>query len=64
VGRSPGYDGGESLKRHPVPLEESAIRAIANNSMTLDVYAWLQQPADVKEGKVVPGMANPDAIER
>jgi hypothetical protein len=31
----------ESLKRHPVPLEESAIRAIANNSMALDVYAWL-----------------------
>jgi hypothetical protein len=31
----------ESLKRHPVPIEESAIRAIANNSMALDVYAWL-----------------------
>jgi hypothetical protein len=31
----------ESLKRHPVPLEEAAIRAIANNSMALDVYAWL-----------------------
>ena len=31
----------ESLKRHPVPFEESAIRAIANNSMALDVYAWL-----------------------
>jgi Plasmid encoded RepA protein len=31
----------EALKRHPVPIEESAIRAIANNSMALDVYAWL-----------------------
>jgi hypothetical protein len=31
----------ESLKRHPVPLEEAAIRAIANNSMALDIYAWL-----------------------
>jgi Plasmid encoded RepA protein len=31
----------QQLKRHPVPLEESAIRAIANNSMALDVYAWL-----------------------
>lgn len=30
-----------SLQKHPVPLEESAIRAIANNSMALDVYAWL-----------------------
>ena len=31
----------EALKRHPIPIEESAIRAIANNSMALDVYAWL-----------------------
>lgn len=31
----------ETLKRHPVPVEESAVRAIANNSMALDVYAWL-----------------------
>lgn len=31
----------EALKRHPVPIEESAVRAIANNSMALDVYAWL-----------------------
>jgi hypothetical protein len=29
------------LKRHPVPLEESAIRQISNNSMALDAYAWL-----------------------
>ena len=31
----------QQLKKHPVPIEESAIRAIANNSMALDVYAWL-----------------------
>jgi Plasmid encoded RepA protein len=29
------------LRRHPVPLQDAAIRAIANNSMALDVYAWL-----------------------
>ncbi len=31
----------DQLTRHSVPLEESAIRAINNNSMALDVYAWL-----------------------
>lgn len=31
----------EQLRRHPVPLEESAIRAVNNNSMALDIYAWL-----------------------
>jgi hypothetical protein len=29
------------LKRHPVPLEENAIKALANNSAALDVYIWL-----------------------
>ena len=29
------------LKRHPVPLEDAAIRAISNNSQALDVYCWL-----------------------
>jgi hypothetical protein len=29
------------LQRHPVPLEESAIRAVSNNSQALDAYAWL-----------------------
>lgn len=29
------------LQEHPVPLEEAAIRAINNNSMALDIYAWL-----------------------
>jgi hypothetical protein len=29
------------LKRHPVPVQESAIRALSNNSQALDVYCWL-----------------------
>ena len=29
------------LKRHSVPLQESAIRAISNNSQALDIYCWL-----------------------
>ena len=31
----------EQLKKHPVPLEESAIRAISNNPAALDAYLWL-----------------------
>jgi hypothetical protein len=31
----------EQLRKHPVPLEESAIRAISNNSQALDIYCWL-----------------------
>jgi len=31
----------EQLKRHPVPIEEAAIRAINNNSQALDIYCWL-----------------------
>ena len=31
----------EQLKRHPVPIEESAISSISNNSMAIDVYCWL-----------------------
>jgi len=31
----------EQLQRHPVPLDENAIRGIANNSMAIDVYCWL-----------------------
>jgi hypothetical protein len=31
----------EQLQRHPVPLEDAAIRAISNNSMALDIYCWL-----------------------
>lgn len=31
----------EQLKKHPVPIEEAAIRAISNNSVALDIYCWL-----------------------
>lgn len=31
----------EQLRRHPVPLEEAAIRALANNSPAIDCYLWL-----------------------
>lgn len=31
----------DQLRRHPVPMEEAAIRAISNNSVALDIYAWL-----------------------
>jgi replication initiator protein len=31
----------DQLKKHPVPLEEAAIRAISNNPAALDAYLWL-----------------------
>lgn len=31
----------EQLKKHPVPIEDAAIKAISNHSMTLDIYLWL-----------------------
>jgi len=31
----------DQLRKHPVPVEEGAIRAISNNSVALDLYAWL-----------------------
>lgn len=31
----------EQLQKHPVPLEEAAIKAVSNNSQALDAYAWL-----------------------
>jgi hypothetical protein len=30
----------EQLRRHPVPIEESAIKAINRHSMALDIYCW------------------------
>ena len=39
----------EQLQRHSVPLEEAAIRAINNNSMALDLYAWLAYRLHVLE---------------
>jgi len=31
----------EQLKKHPVPIEESAIRSLNGHSMALDLYVWL-----------------------
>ncbi len=31
----------DQLKKHPVPIEESAVSQISNNSLALDVYCWL-----------------------
>ena len=31
----------QQLQQHPVPLEDAALRAIANNSQAIDVYCWL-----------------------
>jgi hypothetical protein len=31
----------EQLQRHPLPLEEAAIKALNNNPSALDVYIWL-----------------------
>lgn len=31
----------EQLRKHSVPVQEAAIRAISNNSAALDVYVWL-----------------------
>jgi hypothetical protein len=31
----------EQLKKHPVPVEEVAIKHISNNSAALDIYCWL-----------------------
>ena len=31
----------EQLRRHPIPIEEAAVRQIANNSMAIDIYCWL-----------------------
>jgi len=31
----------DELKKRPVPVEEAAVRQIANNSLALDVYCWL-----------------------
>jgi len=31
----------DQLRRHPVPIEEAAIRTISNNSVALDAYVWL-----------------------
>lgn len=39
------------LLRHPVPLEDAAVRAINNNSMALDLYAWLAYRLHILKGR-------------
>jgi hypothetical protein len=39
------------LAAHPVPLDEAAVRAISNNSMALDLYAWLSYRLHALNGK-------------
>jgi hypothetical protein len=31
----------EQLRKHPVPLEEAAIKSLSNNSAAIDAYIWL-----------------------
>ena len=31
----------KSLRDHPVPLQEAAIRELRDRSMSLDLYVWL-----------------------
>ena len=40
----------EQLKKHPVPLEEAAVRAICNNPAALDAYLWLAYRLHVLTG--------------
>ncbi|MBP0447794.1 plasmid replication initiator [Roseomonas sp. SSH11] len=39
----------EQLKRHPVPLQEAAIRRLNASSMALDIYCWLAYRLHVLE---------------
>lgn len=40
----------EQLRRHPVPVEEAAIRSINGHSMALDLYCWLAYRLHVLPG--------------
>ena len=40
----------EQLKKHPVPLEEAAIKALSNNAPALDAYLWLAYRLHVLKG--------------
>jgi hypothetical protein len=40
----------EQLRKHPVPLEEAAIRSINGHSMALDLYCWLAYRLHVLPG--------------
>jgi Plasmid encoded RepA protein len=42
----------EQLQKHPVPLDENAIKTIANNSMAIDVYCWLSYRLHALSGPI------------
>ena len=47
----------EQLKKHPVPLEEAAIKALSNNAPALDAYLWLAYRLHVLKGTaLLPGL--------
>jgi hypothetical protein len=41
----------EQLKRHPVPVDDAAIRSINRHSMALDIYCWLAYRLHVLSGE-------------
>ena len=44
----------ESLMKHAVPLNETAVARLSHNAMALDIYTWLAQRLHrVEEGKSV-----------
>lgn len=48
----------EQLQKHPVPLEEAAIKALSNNAPSLDCYLWLAYRLHaLKEDRLVPWTA-------
>ena len=40
----------EQLRKHPIPLEDAAIRALQGHSMALDLYCWLAYRLHVLPG--------------
>jgi Plasmid encoded RepA protein len=40
----------EQLRKHPIPLDEAAIRALQGHSMALDLYCWLAYRLHVLQG--------------
>ena len=40
----------EQLKKHPVPLEQAAVKSLANNSVAMDAYMWLAYRLHVLTG--------------
>lgn len=40
----------EQLQRHPIPLEDSAIRTLQGHSLALDLYCWLAYRLHVLSG--------------